>query len=691
LNQVRIGGNHSTAYDISTGVQTGLCSEQNQRAANEDYAAVFACTRPAPLLVAAIADGIGGGKGGRVAAELAVRGFIDGCAGRALHASLRDSAAQGLQSINSWIHAIGLRDANLQHMGTTFAGFVSAGREAHIFSAGDSRIYRLRGDRLEQLTTDHHAGLGQQHVVTRAVGLESDLRIDYVPVRLEPFDRYLLCTDGVHQGVSDETLRACLARRTEPGDSAREIVQAALASHIGDNATALILDFANLPRPELGDFQAALPAGSIPPAPEVATIVDGFRLESLLSDGRYVRVFRAIDQTSGQDVVLKFPKPLLGAEFPLRDAFLRETWIASRVQSPYVGEVLHLEPSRRTRLYLAMPYYDGETLEDRLKRSPRLSLAAGLDIAERLAKGIAALHRAGIVHRDIKPDNILLLPALKLQSPGLKLIDFSVADFCQSAQVSDAPAPGTPSFMAPELFAGKPADLKTDQFAFGVTLYRMFTGLYPYGEIEPFTHPTFRSRTPLTSARPDWPAWLDRIIGRAIAVSPDNRYEDVLEFMFELEHGADRASPIIIERKALYERNPLLFWKVVAGLLAVLLALAVLALARGRTANTMRPAKAAITFDVPMVSVGCVRKIALTPYQVVAPRRAILRTLRTCFGLHFSGSCSSKAVLECSAANAHSSISRGRSVTSMLRRIARCRWRRSRRLARRSAARDGRG
>jgi serine/threonine protein phosphatase PrpC len=593
LNQVRTSGNRSAAYEFPLGVQTGLCSEQNQRESNEDYAAVIACNRPFPLLVAAIADGIGGAQGGRVAAELAVRGFIDGCVGHALRPSLKDSAAHSLQSINRWIHAIGQRDADLRHMGTTFAGFVCAGREAHIFSAGDSRIYRLRGDRLEQLTTDHSAGLGQRHVVTRAVGLESDLRMDYVPVQVEPFDRYLLCTDGVHQGVSDETLRVCLARRAEPQDSAREIVQAALASHVDDNATALILDLANLPRPELDDFQAALPAGAIPPAPDVGMIVDGFRLETVLSDGRYVRVFRAVDQSSQQDVVLKFPKPLIGAEAPMRDALLRETWIASRVQSPYVGEILHLEPSRRTRLYLAMPYYDGETLEERLKRSPRVSLPAGLDIAQKLAKGIAALHRAGIVHRDIKPENILLQPSLKLQGPGLKLIDFSVADFSQSAEASNAPAPGTPSFMAPELFAGQTASFKTDQFAFGVTMYRAFTGSYPYGEIEPFTHPTFRNCAPLTAFRPDLPAWLDRTIGQAIAVDPEHRYEDVLEFLFELEHGADRASPIIIERKPLYDRNPLLFWKVMTALLALLLAVALVALVHTRASKSARTAEIA--------------------------------------------------------------------------------------------------
>jgi serine/threonine protein kinase len=141
----------------------------------------------------------------------------------------------------------------------------------------------------------------------------------------------------------------------------------------------------------------------------------------------------------------------------------------------------------------------------------------------------------------------------------------------QSNDKTVASEPGTPSFMAPELFDGNAADDKTDQFALGVTVYRLFTGRFPYGEIEPFTHPKFRAPSPLASHRPDLPAWLDKTIGRALAANPNQRYEDVLEFMFELEHGADRASPIQVERKPLYHRNPLLFWKVVAGLLALAL------------------------------------------------------------------------------------------------------------------------
>jgi serine/threonine protein kinase len=221
---------------------------------------------------------------------------------------------------------------------------------------------------------------------------------------------------------------------------------------------------------------------------------------------------------------------------------------------------------------------------------PALSLTAGLDIAQKLAKGIVALHRAGVIHRDIKPENIIIEPPAAGQGMGIKLIDFGVARFRQTKEAAGTAEPGTPSFMAPELFDGKPADDKTDQFALGVTVYRLFTGRFPYGEIEPFSHPKFRAPSPLVSHRPDLPAWLDRTIGRAIATNPNDRFEDVLEFMFELEHGADRVSPITTNRLPLYDRNPLLFWKIVAALLALLLLLSLF---------VPRPARGPFVHQVP--------------------------------------------------------------------------------------------
>jgi serine/threonine protein phosphatase PrpC len=399
-------------------VKTGFCSERGERPENEDYAGALAPTGAHSMVVAAIADGVGGAKGARVAAELAVRGFIEGCFDQSKFSSPKETAVHSLEAINQWIHAIGRNSTPLQGMACTFTGLLCRGRQALVVHVGDSRLYRLRADRLERLTTDHTIGPGQRNILTRAVGAEADVRIDHFALQNEQYDRYLFCTDGVHGGVSDGALREMLGRRTGPDETARQIVDRALAMRVGDNATALVLDVVELPPADYVDLGATLAKVAILPIPAVGAVVDGFHVDTVLSDGRYMRVFRATDQSEGRQVVLKFPKPLAGADRLTREAFLRETWIASRVQSPFVGQILQLGADRQTRLYLAMPFYEGEMLESRLKRTPALSLTAGLDIAQKLAKGIAALHRAGIIHRDIKPENIIIQPPAPGQRRG---------------------------------------------------------------------------------------------------------------------------------------------------------------------------------------------------------------------------------------------------------------------------------
>src|SRR5262249_12234452 len=160
-------------------------------------------------------------------------------------------------------------------------------------------------------------------------------------------------------------------------------------------------------------------------------------------------------------------------------------------------------------------------LEARLMRSPPLSIITGLDYAIKLAKGVAALHRAGVIHRDIKPENVILEMIRDHQLPGLKLIDLGVARLPHIEDFPTRHAPGTPSYMAQELFAGMAGDERSDQYALGVTIYRMFARAYPYGEIELFSRPRMKKPRSLLGYRPELPAWLDQAIARATAVSPD--------------------------------------------------------------------------------------------------------------------------------------------------------------------------
>ncbi|HWX04261.1 MAG TPA: protein phosphatase 2C domain-containing protein, partial [Bradyrhizobium sp.] len=465
-------------------VTVGFVSETGPRRRNEDFAgAVFGPELPKPRrdVVAAIADGIGSTKGGREAAEIAVRGFLDGFCDLPETMEVRRAAAIVLDAINGWIHSQGQRDSMLTGMGCTFTALVLRGRIAHVLHVGDTRAYRFSRDRLTCLTTDHvrQGAAGRSSILTRALGVETEVRLDYTSQPVAQHDRFLLCSDGVHGYLAPETIADIMRERVSSEDTARALVAGALDAGSSDNCTALVLDVVGLetaPTAEIGAGIAQLP---LIPVPLGGETIDGFVLKVLLSEGRYTRLFGAEDEVEGGEVALKFPKPLVASTDTYRAAFVREAWVGARVTSPWLGHVIELPPGRQTCLYTVMPLYQGELLESRLGRRPGLGLEEGRNISIKLARAAAALHRAGIIHRDIKPDNVIL------EAEGsLKLIDFGVV---RIPGLEDAPPddiPGTPAYMAPEMFDGEPGNEATDLYALGVTMFRAFAGEFPYGNAD---------------------------------------------------------------------------------------------------------------------------------------------------------------------------------------------------------------
>ena len=552
-------------------IATGFASDIGQRDENQDFAALCLDeTRGHHGAVAAIADGVGGMKGGRVAAELAVRTFIDDYLGQSDLLSPRKTAARALESINHWLYREGTKNEDLKGMSCAFTGVVVKGRRLHVFHIGDTRLWRLRDGILSQLTRDHKPdGAEQTNFITRAVGREEAVRIDYLVFDVAPHDRLLLTTDGVHQHLNPVQIGAILEQRQSPDETARRLVGAALSNHTDDNTTALLIDIIDLAPATVDDLTAAIAELPLIEPPKAGDIVDGFRMERMLADGVYSRVFRARDIRENRpgvpSVLLKFPKPdTIGAEAAARSAFMREAWVAQRVNHIWIGSVLTLAPGRQTCLYVAQPFYVGETLERRLKRVPKVGLEEGVSIATRLAKAIGSLHRAGIIHRDIKPENIILL-----SDGGLKLVDLGVARI-PGMQKDHVFVPGTPSYKAPELFEGRnraasPGDERSDIFALGVTLYRMFTGgAYPYGEIEPGQTPRFSRPERLLSKRRDLPAWLESLILQAIAPDAADRFHDGFEMAFKLETGAFGAEPDFARKHSWAGRNEAGIWRGVA-------------------------------------------------------------------------------------------------------------------------------
>jgi len=545
-------------------VAAGFASLTGPRAENQDFGGVHigtALERARHGVIAAVADGVSGGKAGRAAAELAVHALIEGF--YAVTDTLGPARAMQapLTAYNRWLHAQGKGEA-MTNSATTFTAFALRGRRAHLVHVGDSRAWRFSGGRLARLTTDHvRPEPDLNHVLIRAIGIEPELRLDHATIELAEHDRLLLTSDGVHGVLSDKRIAAILAENTSAESTAQQLADAAIAAGGHDNATALVLDVVRLPEPDHDGILAGLSVLPFVERPQPGESIDGFRIDRVLSEGRHAVLLVATDSEDGSAVVLKFPRREVLSERALRLAFAREMLLAQRVTSPFVLAAHPVRPDRQTALYGVQPLLDGETMQQRLDRALP-PLPAGLEAATRLTRAVAALHRLEVIHRDIKPDNVMMTA-----DGGLKLIDLGVARLPRVEDFRPDEIPGTPGFMPPEQFEGNAGDELTDQFALGVTLYRWFTGKWPFGEQEAFQRPRFGKPLPPSRHRPEIPSWLDDAIVTAIQPDREARFGDVVELLraleggSSLERGGKRPVPLI-------ERDPVRFWQVISALLA---------------------------------------------------------------------------------------------------------------------------
>jgi serine/threonine protein phosphatase PrpC len=547
----------------------GFASQTGPRAENQDFGGVHvgsALERMRHGILAAVADGVSGGKAGREAAELAVRALVEGFYAMPDTVGPARAMQAPLAAYNRWLHAQG-RGETMANSATTFTAMALRGRRAHLVHVGDSRAWRYSGGRLTCLTTDHvRPEPDLSHVLIRAIGIEPELRLDHAQLELAEHDRLVLTTDGVHGVLSPARIGAILAENASAEATAEQLVDAALAAGGRDNATAVVVDVVRLPAPDHDGILAGLADLPFVAPPAPGQWIDGFQVERVLSTGRHAVLLVATDGEDGARVVLKFPRDEVLSERALRLAFAREIMLGQRVASPFVLAAHPVRPERQTALYGVLPYLTGETMAERMGRGLP-GLKGGIEAAIGLTRAAAALHRLEVVHRDIKPDNVMLLP-----DGGLKLIDLGVARLPRVEDFRPDEIPGTPGFMAPEQFAGNAGDALTDQFALGVTLYRWFTGKWPYGEQEAFQRPRFGRAVAPSQHRPEIPSWLDNAILTAIQPDPAARFGDVVELLRALEGGGARE--VGPRRKLpLAARHPELFWQVTSAvLLAALIA-----------------------------------------------------------------------------------------------------------------------
>jgi serine/threonine protein phosphatase PrpC len=556
---------------MSLSVAAGHATVPGLRERNEDFVGMVTPNEPelsAKGMIAAIGDGVSGNEGGREASEYTVRGLLADYYATPDTWPVTQALDRVIKAIHSWIQKQGSTRRELAGMATTLTCLVLRGNSYYFAHVGDTRLYLLRDGTLRRLTTDHVWDRPEmQHVLTRAIGLDSRLAIDHGMGELRERDVFLLASDGVWAAMTEYDITACLSEAVagvlDACRAADALVKAALAAGSSDNASALVMKVDGLPQENLRDALSVSQHLPAPPRLKPGQELDGYQVEELIHASDVTLLYRVVDPQSQRKMVLKTLRTDRASDAHERAAFAHEEWLAKRMVARFFPQVI--APRQKNWLYYLTTWHEGQTVQQRLDVGAHFTAPEAVALGIKLVRAVGALHRRSIIHRDIKPANIHLGA-----DDELRLLDLGVAQSGLEAEDAvDAPRAGTPSFLAPEQFDDAPASRQTDVYAAGVTLYTMLTRRFPYGEVEPFQHPRFGDPVPPTRYRPDIPLWLENVLLKAVARDPADRFETAEEFLLALERGA--SNPVARQSATpLARRDPALLWRAVAVIAIVL-------------------------------------------------------------------------------------------------------------------------
>jgi len=272
--------------------------------------------------------------------------------------------------------------------------------------------------------------------------------------------------------------------------------------------------------------------------PEGMEIGRRYTVVRLLGIGGMGAVYRVRDRELDRDAALKLIRSDIAENAEALERFKREIQLSSKITHRNVLRVYDLGESDGIK-FLTMEYVDGEDLGSLVKREGRLPLARALDVLRQVCEGLQAAHEAGVIHRDLKPQNIMLD-----RSGGVYLTDFGLAKSLeQSGMTQTGTLLGTPFYMSPEQVRGAEVDRRSDIYSLGIILYQMVTGSLPYTGDTPYevmSQRLHRLPRPVVELNPEAPAYLRKIIERCLAVDPSLRYGSAAEVLADLQGGTFR-------------------------------------------------------------------------------------------------------------------------------------------------------
>jgi serine/threonine protein phosphatase PrpC len=506
--------------------------------------------------IAILADGVGGQARGEVASQMACDTAMKTFMEAKPLAAPNQTLYQMFVAANVAIYDQNIKHSTVGRMATTMTISLFRHNEVNIGHVGDCRVYAIQQGRIRRVTNDHsYAGIQlklglitvdeamssqMRSVLTRTVGQEPTIRADYHTISVHRGDIIVQMCDGMWTQLTEGEIYDVVSKQS-PQDACKTLTMMAERRGADDNLSVQIIQVQAIERLSyyrgLPTYQKESPAimGS---ELEVGQVLDDrFKITDIISRSGMASIFKAIDETTGGVVALKVPFMQFESDPGFYQRFQREQAIGKALQHPYILKMIDDESIRKSRPYIVMEYLEGQTLGHLMNTIRPMPQADALKIASRISEALHYMHEHDVVHRDLKPDNIMFCA-----DGTIRIMDFGIAKFEGQRRLTFGgftPAMGTPDYMAPEQVKGKRGDARTDIYSLGAILYEMVTGSVPFEGANPFIIMNSRlSGDPVAPRKrnPDISPQVEEIILHAMARNPQDRYASALEMKTELDH-----------------------------------------------------------------------------------------------------------------------------------------------------------
>jgi len=492
------------------------------------------------LTVAVLCDGVGSAKEGRQASKEVVDFILNSFELKPQAWDIPQSLEQFISSINNILFSKSEIEYNRPEFVTTLAIVVIEGNRLYGANIGDSRVYLLRDNQLFQLSKDHIINEeNKTHILTKAIGLSNRVEPYFFENNLKKDDYIMLCSDGLYSELSEDEI---IQKIPSMAKGIVKYVNSKVFENLRDDTSSIVIKI--LDEDEI--VKQASKNLKIPQTLKEGDNIDGFILKKSLSQNG--RTWLA--DSGGDEVVLKFPLESAVENRDELNFFVKEAWNARRVDCKYFPKAYI--PDYRTYRYYVIEALKGENLEDYISKSD-IDINEAVEILSTLLSSSQYLLKFNLVHGDIKPENIVRT------EDG----DFKVVDYGSIVEIfSINNRAGTPSYLAPERFQNAPISEQSEIFSIGVTIYRLLSKKFPYGEIEPFQNPNFiKSPKDLNSINQNVPNWLNSVVMRMVNSDTNLRYKHFSEVVYDIQNP-NTIKPIYSKNTPLLERDPLKFYKV---------------------------------------------------------------------------------------------------------------------------------